>query len=103
MNQPTLFDQPKVRHTDPPTSRDAADSLDRQAVGKRCAELLKLVRHAGTYGRTVAELVAVTGYDRGNTARRVTDLAQAGKVYDSGKTRPGPSGRQSIVWVSVTV
>jgi hypothetical protein len=93
------LDPPRVRNTDPDTSTEAAKSLAEQSVGARCQELFALIEHHG--GLTTHQLVALTGYDRGNTARRITDLTQAGWIVDSGQRRRGPTGRRSIVWVPV--
>jgi hypothetical protein len=95
-----LFAHPaRVRSSDPDTSQEAADSLDPRALGARCQELFHLIDHYG--GLTTHQLVAITGYDRGNTARRITDLRQAGWIVDSGRRALGPTGRRSIVWVPV--
>jgi hypothetical protein len=93
------LDPPRVRNTDPDTSQDAAESLGERALGARCQELFALIEHYG--GLTTHQLVNLTGYDRGNTARRITDLRQAGWIRDSGDRLTGPTGRHSIVWVPV--
>jgi hypothetical protein len=95
-----LFAHPaRVRSSDPDTSQEAAASLPPQALGARCQELYALIEHHG--GLTTHQLVTLTGHDRGNTARRITDLVQAGWVRDSGLRRRGPTGRRSIVWIPV--
>lgn len=93
------LDPPRVRNTDPHTSQEAAASLNERQLGARCQELYELIEHYG--GLTTHQLVALTGYDRGNTARRITDLTQAGWIRDSGRRRTGPSGRRSIIWTPV--
>jgi hypothetical protein len=93
------LDPPRVRNTDPHTSSEAAESLGERSVGARCQELYALIHHYG--GLTTHQLVALTGHDRGNTARRITDLHQAGWIKDSGVRRLGPTGRRSIVWEPV--
>jgi MarR family len=93
------LDPPRVRNTDPDTSSEAAESLGERALGARCQELYELIANFQA-GLTVHDLVAITGYDRGNTARRITDLKQAGWIHDSGIRRRGPTGRRSIVWIA---
>lgn len=100
MTELPLFAHPaRVRSTDPDTSQAAAESLDPRALGARCQELYELIWHHG--GLATHQLVAITGYDRGNTARRITDLKQAGWIKDSGRRAIGPTGRRSIIWVPV--
>jgi MarR family len=97
-----LFAHPaRARTSDPDTSQEAADSLTAQTVGARCQELYNLIVAHPRAGLTVHDLVAITGYDRGNTARRITDLRQAGLIVDSGRRRRHANGRKSIVWTAV--
>jgi hypothetical protein len=101
MTELPLFAHPaRARTSDPDTSQEAADSLTPQTVGARCQELYNLIAAHPRAGLTVHDLVAITGYDRGNTARRITDLRQAGWIRDTGVRRLGPSGRRSIVWAA---
>ena len=93
-------DPPRVRNTDPDTSAEAAASLGERALGARCQELYELIANFKA-GLTVHDLVAITGYDRGNTARRITDLKQAGWITDSGLRRRSVTGRKSIVWTAI--
>lgn len=93
------LDPPRVRNTDPDTSAEAAASLNERALGGLLEEYYELIVHHG--GLTTSQIVQITGHDRGNTARRITDLAQAGWIHDSGMRRLGPTGRRSIVWVPV--
>jgi MarR family len=94
------LDPPRVRNTDPDTSAEAAESLGERALGARCQELYELIANIRA-GLTVHDLVQITGYDRGNTARRITDLKQAGWITDSGRRRRSITGRRSIVWIAV--
>lgn len=103
VNQLDLFGKPRVRATDPDTSRAAAANLDPQTVSARCIRYLSYIQAAGQTGMTRDELALATGVrgaeDRA-LSRRITDLAHAGRVYDSRRRRPGDSGRDQIVWVA---
>lgn len=98
-------DPPRVRNTDPDTSQQAAESLGERALGARCQEVFALIEHYG--GLTTHQIVQLSKdlpkgpWDRGNTARRITDLTQAGWIKDSGRRSIGPTGRRGIVWVPV--
>jgi hypothetical protein len=94
------LDPPRVRNTDPDTSTEAAESLSERALGARCQELYELIATFQA-GLTTHDLVGITGYDRGNTARRITDLKQAGWIVDSGRRRRSTTGRRSIVWTAI--
>ena len=93
------LDPPRVRNTDPDTSAEAAESLSERSLGARCQELYELIANFRN-GLTTHDLVNITGYDRGNTARRITDLKQAGWIRDSGRRRRSTTGRKSIVWTA---
>lgn len=93
-------DRPTVRDADPDTSAAAARSITPSARGKACEDAYQHIWAAWPDGLTVAELVQRTGWDRGNTARRITDLRQAGRIRNSGRVRRGPSGRDGIVWTA---
>jgi hypothetical protein len=92
---------PQHRNTDPDTSVQAARSLDPVVVGRQVARAVEAIAQRRCYGATTAELLAALGGDRGNLARRITDARQMGLVVDSGRRRPGPSGRMGAVWVAV--
>ena len=79
-------DPPRVRNTDPATSHQAADSLGERALGARCQQVYAFIEHYG--GLTTHQVVQLSHdepdgpWDRGNTARRITDLRQAGWIHD---------------------
>lgn len=93
---------PRSRATDPPTSRQAAEQLDHRTVGARCRRYLLVIRQAGDDGATrdeVARAVGARGAEDRALSRRLTDLAQARLVEDSGRTRLSESARRQVVWV----
>jgi hypothetical protein len=108
-DQLSLFDlsvQPCVeddrRATIPPfqrhsqTSRESALAVMPQVSGLRAQVLDAIIAHDGL---TDEEGQAITGIT-GNTYRpRRIELQRAGHIVDSGKTRAGASGRESVVWV----
>jgi hypothetical protein len=95
-----LFAEPaRVRSSDPDTSQEAAASLSEATIKQSCQQIYNLIVHYG--GLTTFQIVEATGLDRGNTARRITDLRQAGWIRDSGDRLTGPTGRRSIVWIPV--
>lgn len=88
---------PRTRRSDPQTSRDAAASLTPEALGREQGRVLRAISmHAG---EAIRDQVAMyLSADRSCVSRRITDLRDLGLVEDSGRTRPGPSGRQQTVW-----
>lgn len=84
---------PRHRHTDPPTSRDAAGSVPPTAVETRILEAFALFGWL-----TDPELVEVVeGY--GPTIRTARSrLTKTGVLVATGTTRLSPRGRACIVW-----
>lgn len=94
---------PRHRTQGRQTSATAAASLDPGRVATRCERYLSVIVAAGSGGATrddVAAAVDARGAEDRALARRITDLCQAGLVVDSGRTRPGESGRPQTVWVA---
>jgi hypothetical protein len=60
----------------------------------------RLIHEAGSYGRTEWEVSTASGFQRWSIQPRVSDLARAKSIVDSGRTRMNPSGFQAIVWVA---
>lgn len=92
---------PLVRTDDPPTSHAAAKSIV-PGLGKQRAQVLTLIEQVdGIYsdgGATAYEVAARSEFQQSVVARRCTDLRDLGFVSDSGRTRPGSSGRHLIIW-----
>jgi hypothetical protein len=100
MTEPGLFDG-LYRHDDPPTSRDAAATVDVNARERECLDALRWLCRAGDTGdlqRVLSEHGLVR--DRSCIARRLTSLARKGLVARTG-TKQGPAGRQCTTWVLV--
>lgn len=90
-------DPPAQRHS--ATSVDAADAIRPQANRLR-AVVWDAIRAAGMDGLTDEEIQERLNMV-GNTARpRRRELQLAGRVRDSGKTRPTRRGRKAVVWVA---
>ncbi len=82
------------------TSLAAAHALTVQgAISKR--ERVFNCISAARYGRTDEEISLETGIVKDTVRPRRVDLQTAGRIKDSGRTRPGVSGRQFTVWVVV--
>ena len=84
-------DQPTARTTDPTTAAPGLDVLGRN---RHCAEVLVIIAAAGERGATCADILAhlPATADRGNVARRVTDLRQRGLITRDGTTRIARTG-----------
>ena len=93
-----LYDDDDIgayRYDDPDTSYEAAHSV-------KATELEAKVRDAifkqGDYGATGWEVAAVLKMSINTVSPRFAPLRRKGFIYDSGERRPGPSGRNQIVW-----
>ena len=84
--------------SNPTTSREAAKAIQPRLGALQQVVLTCLRTHPD--GLTEREIENLLWRD-GNTIRpRLVELRDRGLVKDSGKTRPSPSGRASIVWVA---
>lgn len=100
MSQPTLFPAgPVARRSDPTTSRAAGA---RQPISSLLHHDILSVfeRTFAADGLTDDELCSWYFKDRceGTVKKRRTELAKAGLLVDSGRTRPTRTGTQAIVW-----
>ncbi len=86
-----------VRATDPDTSHSAA-APDRAIDRERA---LKALRQAGDNGLTDFELGELIGRQQTSAGKRRGELRDAGRVRNSGRRRPAPSGHGAIVWVAM--
>ena len=81
------------------TSLAAAASISPdEAISKR-EKVFKCIDDSGELGRTDEEISLATGIVKDTVRPRRGDLEKLGRVVDSGRTRPGISGRQFTVWV----
>ena len=94
-DQPTLFDQ-LARTTDPDTSHSAAASMI-DHLGHQRRQVMACIGVVG--GATAYEVAERLGLQQNVVARRCTDLRELGRIIDSGRRRPGSSGRLGIVWI----
>lgn len=101
-----------ARVTDPPTSHAAAESMQGPPLSDQQALVLRTLvecdrtggyQHDGATAHEIVMRLAYTGHapQQSVVARRLTDLRDAGLIVDSGRTRPGASNRQLIVWQPV--
>ncbi len=92
------------RRSDPSTSKDAAETMT-HAAPSLCDRILLALKTFGSMTQTEIADVMRRRYhvnvDRQQVNKRTADLKNAGKIEASGETRPGPSGREQIVWRSV--
>ena len=99
IHEPTLFDADITRGTarkgDRQTSIDAARAKD---PGPDQARTLAALIAAGGSGTIDDVCDAIDDRDRGCLSRRLTDLAQSGRIRDTGRVRRGSRGRDVTVW-----
>lgn len=80
------------------TEIEAAASVT-PITGRLRVQAYKLLKRYPKRGLTDDEGGALMGADRLTFGRRRQELVAEGLVKDSGVRRPGPSGRNAIVWV----
>jgi hypothetical protein len=97
MTQPSLFDNPEIgraRHSDPPTAKAAAKSVDVADLEGKVLDALR--RHVD--GLTTHQLADYLDIPLVSVSPRMAPLRTKGLVCDSGDTRRIGTGRASIVW-----
>lgn len=98
-DQPDLLDllaSVPITHTgDPDTSRDAAEAL-----GEHRWTLCLAILQAVAPGPLTVDGIqnAMGDADTYRVRRRVSDCHRCGWVMDSGRRKPGRSGRLQVVW-----
>lgn len=85
-----------VRRTDPPTSREAAASVN---VGALEARVLDALRELGP--STIDGVTAHLGIDKVSVSPRFRPLVEKGFVRDTGRKALSRAGRPSILWEAV--
>jgi len=90
------FGEPTARHTDPPTSHQAAEYAGVRASTNRGRALLELA--SAPQGLTDFELAERTGLQQTSIGVRRGELLKWGLVENTGLTRPAPSGAAAAVW-----
>jgi len=85
-----------LNHNGTPTSIAAAHSIE------SCADRIRgeVYRYflGLEAGATHHEATAATGYRPDTVRPRCRELVRMGLLFDTGRTRRTPSGRQAIVW-----
>ena len=84
---------PRVRNTDPDTSRAAADQAQDLA-----ANHYRIIMAALYIPGTIYDIAARTDLDHNAVARRMSELERMDLAYTEGKKK-GASGRMCRVWV----
>jgi DNA-binding MarR family transcriptional regulator len=85
-----------ARRSDPETSHEAAQEVEKSVTALEAIVLEALRNHP--LGLTNHEIVEFTGLTWNTASPRLHPLVKKGWVIDSGERRPGPSGRNCIVW-----
>lgn len=101
MEQMTL---PYVKNS--PTSKAAAVSMEPYAASDKewIYQTIKWwTGNLDELGITCDKLEEETGLIHQTASARVRGLAKAGRIKDSGMTRPTRSGRKAVVWVTADV
>ncbi len=86
-------------HNQTPTSTDAAKSVARRAPTLR-AVVLDHIATCGRYGATADEVCHALDMLPQSATPRINELAKAGAIIDSGRTRLTRSGRAAVVWIA---
>ncbi len=92
-NEPPQL-RPAARGTKP-TSRSAAEKIGPH-VDEASKRVLGAINHAG--GATCDEIEIRIGMIHQSVSARISGLAAAGLIRDSGEKRPTQRGRGAIVW-----
>ena len=99
---PEFIDAPPIaRNTDPETSHLAAARITRS--GDRAAHMaLMLAAVIANPGRTSGELAFISGLERHEASRRLSDLHDKAKVYRQGKRKCERMGTMQMCWYETT-
>lgn len=89
---------PAARHTDPPTSHQAA-ALAALRAGSQRTRVLRALAWADQDGLTDFELADAIGSRQTSCGVRRSELVKLGLVMDSERHRKAPSGANAIVWI----
>jgi DNA-binding MarR family transcriptional regulator len=94
MSQPTLFDQPRARRSDPETSHKAAKSL--KPARLRDQIVAAIYAHGGL---TIKEIAKLIDREQVTVSPSIKPLRRAGVLRDSGRRRRNEgTGKEAIVW-----
>lgn len=88
---------PRSRTDDPATSHAAA-SRARRFLDDHHSRIVGVLGIPGT----IYDIARRTGMDHVAVARRMSELVASGRIMDTGRTAPSPSGRECTVYDQVT-
>jgi hypothetical protein len=92
-------DEAKARNSDPNTSKAAAASMN-ALLPQTEQEVYDAILSGRDGGATWDEITVWTGMRPGTISPRFTQLVKKGRIFDSGLTRKGDSGRKQTVWIA---
>ncbi len=94
----SAFDAPPIaRSDDPETSHTAGENHTRS--GARAAHMaLILAAVIANPGSTSGELAVISGVERVETSRRLSDLNNSARVYSNGKRTCRECGTAMMLW-----
>lgn len=96
-DQLDLFNDGRVRNSDPPTSHNAAALIDAPKLQGQCLAAVKASRH---YGLTTHEIADQTGIEWQSVTPRMVQLEEKGLVRRWGERKPPGRRVPCIVWVA---
>ena len=89
MNQPTFFDPPLARQSDPATSHEAGEVV-RPHLGKIQRLVLDaFTAHGSMTARTAERLPCFSDYGFSTIRKRISELAREGLLVERGVDRSG--------------
>lgn len=92
------LDEPRARHRDPITSKQAAHAA-KALQAAHCDEILDCLRRHGELGKD--GIAARTKLDGVQVCRRLVELERAGLVHQTGELVLSTSGRSEREWSAV--
>ena len=95
MPEMNLFEYGASRNLDPPTSKQAAQSVTATQLE---AIVLEAIMRSGDRGMTSEEAAAAVGMELGSITPRFSPLENKGFIHRTSLRRAGKSGRGRIVW-----
>lgn len=91
---PIDFNPPRARKGGPATSEAAAARVG-EFAGEHYRKILAALQAGPATSYEIAER---SGLQEHRVGKRLSELAAAGAIIDTGETRPSPSGRACRVW-----
>lgn len=96
ITQPTIWDRPVARATDPTTSWQAARSISKDRLRESQQEVLEILTKHGPL--TDEGILYYTSQSPSGARTRRAELVALGFVRDSGRRELTKAGRHTIVW-----